>query len=198
MEFLIISSNKLKIMLDKAEMQKFGLDKEDLNYSLPEVRSSFWNILDIAAKECGFSTKGEKILIQFYPSKSGGEIFITKLGLLSKSAERSISSSQRVTMLSSEMKIYKFEDLASIVTAVHINLSKLPEKIKAYSADSGEYYLIFEERSLGSLSLMSEFGTEIPSELDSYIAERTMEIENPYQTFERLYKADSIDIKKEE
>ena len=188
MEFLIINSNKLKIMLDKAEMQSFGLDKEELDYSDPEVRSSFWNILDIAAKKCGFQVKGEKILIQFYPAKSGGEIFITKLGLLSKSAERTISSSGRVTMLSSEVKIYKFEDLTSIVTAVHIGKESLPEKIKVYSGELGEYYLIFEERNGKALSVMSEFATEIPRELEAYVTERTTRIEKPYESFERLYQ----------
>ncbi len=188
MEFLIVSPNKLKIMLDKSEMRKFRLDNEELDYSQPEVRSSFWKILDIAAAECGFECKGEKILIQFYPSKSGGEIFITKLGILSKNAERSLGSSQRVAMLTSEIKIYKFEDLSSIVTAVHINIDALPEKIKAYSGIDGNFYLIFEERNTSSLVSMSEFAKEVPRELEFYIAERASLIENPYETFEKLYQ----------
>jgi len=187
LEFLIISNSKLKIMLDKSEMRKFGLDKDDIDYSDSGVRDAFWKILDIASCECGFQAKGEKILIQFYPSKSGGEIFITKLGLLSKSAERSLSSSPRVAMLSSDVRIYRFDDLASIVTAVHISKNALPEKIKAYSGERGEYYLVFEERG-SALSLMSEFATEIPRELEAYISERTTEIENPYESFEMIYK----------
>ena len=114
MEFLIINENKLKIMLDKTELLKFGLDKEELNYNEPEVRNSFWDILDIAEAKCGFHCKGEKILIQFYPAKFGGEIFITKLGLISKSAERSLVDSPRVAMLASEIKIYKFDDIHSL------------------------------------------------------------------------------------
>ncbi len=188
MDFLIISSSKLKIMLNKSEMQEFGLDKEELDYSRSDVRCAFWKILDIAAAECGFQCKGEKILIQFYPAKSGGEIFITKLGILSKSAERSLADSPRVAMLTSEVKIYKFDDLSSIARAVHINQKSLPEKIRAYTGDDGEYYLIFEERNEKALVSILEFASRIPSELEAYIAERTKMIENPYVTFEKIYR----------
>ena len=187
LEFLIVNSNKLKIMLDKTELAKYGLDKEELDYSEPEVRNSFWDILDIAEQKCGFHCKGEKILIQFYPSKSGGEIFITKLGLLSKSAERSLVESERVAMLSSEMKIYKFEGIDSIAMALHINRKFMPEKIRVYLNDTGEYYLIFDERNSGAVASMSEFASKIPSEIESYIIERTEEVEKPYETFEKYY-----------
>jgi negative regulator of genetic competence, sporulation and motility len=175
-------------MLDKSEMKKFGLDKEDLDYNEPEVRNSFWKILDIAASECGFKCKGEKILIQFYPAKSGGEIFITKLGLLSKNAENSLAASQRVAMLSSELKIYKFDDLYSIATAVHINGKSLPEKIRAYTGEGGEYYLIFEERNEKAHVSILEFATKVPNQLEAYIPERTSVIENPYMTLEKAYQ----------
>lgn len=183
LEFLVISENKLKIMLDKAELEKFGLDKAEVDYSDPEVRASFWNILDIAGEKCGFCCKGEKILIQFYPARSGGEIFITKLGLLSKSAERSLAASPRVAMLSSKVKIYKFEDFSSINAALRITKNLLPEKIRVFSGDAGEYYLIFEERCSSPLSVLSEFAQEIPKELEFYISERTRLIDAPYQTF---------------
>lgn len=187
MEFLIVSDTKLKIMLGREEMKEFGLDKEELDYSDPEVRANFWRILDIASEECGFKTNGEKVLMQFYPSRSGGEIFITKLGMLSKSAEHTISSSGRVAMLSSETKIYKFDDLSSIVTAVHINLSALSEGLRAYLADNGSYYLIFELRNSKTLYAMSEFASEVPSELEAYIHERARIIDDPLNTFEKLY-----------
>lgn len=198
MEFLVISSTKLKIMLDKAEMKKYGFDCEELDYSQKEVRNSFWKILDIAAAECGFLCKDEKILIQFYPSKAGGEIFITKLGLLSKSAERTLASSGRVTMLTSEVKIYKFDSLSEIVNATYLNRSSLPDKVRAYSGDRGEYYLIFEERCGTVLASMSEFASEVPRELEAYIVERARKIQNPIENFEKLYTVGYQNAKKEE
>lgn len=177
----MIGGGKLKIMLDKAEVEKFKLDKEELDYSDPEVRNSFWNILDIAEEECGFLCKGEKILIQFYPARDGAEIFITKLGILSKSAERSLSASSRVAMLSSDVKIYKFDDLSSIKRALKITQSFLPERIKVFFGEGGEYYLVFEERLGFSIPVMAEFGTELPKELEGYIGERANLITDPYK-----------------
>ena len=187
MEFLIINSSKLKIMLDKAELETFGLDKEELDYSDPDVRNSFWNILEKAKEKCGFRCNGEKILIQFYPSKNGGEIFITKLGVLSKSAERSLADSPQVAMLASEVKIYKFDDIDAISMALHINRKYMPEKIRVFLNDTGEYYLIFNERNSGAAIVMTEFAVKVPSEIESYIIERTEEVEEPYKTFEKYY-----------
>lgn len=183
MEFLIISSNKLKIMLDKHEMIEYGLDKEELDYSHPEVRNSFWKILDTAANKCGFQCKGEKILIQFYPAKQGAEIFITKLGILSKSAERSLSESSRVAMLSSKVRIYKFDDSSSISSALRATQNMLPEEIKVFEAENGEFYLVYEERCESTVPIMSEFGCEIPKELEAYIGERGVLISEPYKSF---------------
>ncbi len=187
MEFLVVSANKLKIMLDKSEIEKFGLDKEEIDYSEPELRNSFWNILDIAEQQCGFHCKGEKILIQFYPAKFGGEMFITKLGLLSKSAERSLADSPRVAMLTSKVKIYKFDDLWSIAMALHINRKYMPDKIRVFSRETGEYYLIFDERNSGAIVSMSEFASKIPCDVENYIIERTQEVENPYEVLEKYY-----------
>ena len=177
LEFLIISENKLKIMLDKKEIQRFGLDCEELDYTNPNVRNSFWNILDIAEKECGFHAKGEKILIQFYPAKSGGEIFITKLGILSKSAERSLSESPRVAMLSSKIKIYRFDGLSALKGALAVSKGVMSENMRVFLGEGDEYYLIFEDRSENSVSAISEFGSELPRELESYIIERTELVE---------------------
>lgn len=190
MDFLKISSTKLKIMLDDGEMKKYGLDKAELDYSDPELRAHFWQILDEASTKCGFKTRGEKILIQFYPAKSGGEIFITKLGPLSKSAERSLSSSERVAMLSSEIKLYRFDDIQSISSAIHIAKESISDDAKVYFADNGSFYLMTEERGgSGAHNALSEFSEEIPLEMAEYIKERSRKVEEPIATFEKLYNS---------
>lgn len=189
MDFLLVSETKLKIMLNSEEMRKYKLDSSELDYADPEIRGSFWRILDIANEKCGFNAKGEKLLIQFYPSKTGGEIFITKLGALSKSAERSISGSGRVAMLTSETKIYKFDSLTSLVAAVHTSIELLPENTKAYVSESGEYYLIFEERNTKGIGILSEYAREVPKNLEFYIEEHSELIENSVSTLNKLYYA---------
>ena len=90
-------------------------------------------------------------------------------------------------MLASQVKIYKFDDAWSIAMALHTNKKYMPEKIRAFSKDTGEYYLIFDERNSDKNLSMSEFASQIPSEIESYIIERTSEVESPYETFEKLY-----------
>lgn len=172
MEFLVVSENKLKIMLTKAEMKKYGLDYPELDYADKEVRTAFWQILDEAKAKCGFDTKGEKVLIQFYPAHSSAEIFITKLGVLSKSAERSIIGSDRIAMLSSEIRIYRFTCLSALIEALQRNSDVLSEEAEAYLSENGNFYLIGEERNLRSSSF-SEYGDEVPRGLEAYIKERS-------------------------
>ena len=76
MEFLVVSKSKLKIMMSRDDMKKYGIDGEDIDYDNPKIRRSFWKILDEAKERCGFEASGDKVLIQYYPSKDGGEIFV--------------------------------------------------------------------------------------------------------------------------
>ena len=81
MELLLISQNKLKIMMTSQDMENY-----ELNISGPvredfRSRRAFRNILAEAKQRTGFDALGEKIYIQLYPSKCGGcEMFVTKLG----------------------------------------------------------------------------------------------------------------------
>lgn len=180
MDFLIVSANKLKVVLSFDELREYGIAEPELDYSAPSVRASFWRILDEAKAHCAFSVSGEKILIQLYPSSSGGELFITKLGALSKSAERTISSSGRVAMLTSELKLYKFKDVATAAAAVRAVSHLLPVKTEALATELGEVCLIFEARSAVGLSVLSEFGSELPASIEHYVRERTAPIPLPH------------------
>ena len=106
MEFLVISENKMKIMLSAEEVRSYGIESERSDYRDPKIRRAFWKILDRARDECGFKVTGDKLLIQYYPSKCGAEIFVTKLGKISLGVERSIATTDSVTMLSSKNMIW--------------------------------------------------------------------------------------------
>ena len=186
MEFLRVSDGKLKIMLNTLEMQKYGLDAPELDYSDKSVRSAFWKILDEAKIKADFDTGAEKLLIQFYPASFGGEIFVTKLGALSKSAERSIGESDRIAMLTEEKKIYMFDSLSDLARAVCVNFDVLSGGTEAYLSEDGNFYLLTEERNLRPASSFTEFGTELPKSLASYIKERARSIENPIENLMAL------------
>ena len=83
MELILISSSKLKIMLSDADMEKYDLTAETVDYDNTATRRAFWSILDDAKNETGFDAASDRLFIQMYPSKDGGcEMFVTKLGTL--------------------------------------------------------------------------------------------------------------------
>lgn len=178
MEFLVISENKMKIMLTAEEVKRYGIESDASDYSDPEVRRAFWRILDRSSEECGFKFAGNKLLIQYYPSNSGAEIFVTRLGRISLAAERTISGAESVAMLSSKRMIYRFERLEDLRWVCR-ELSCRGEDItsEAYLSEDGCYYLLFEERcevgGLSPFSVVSEFAEEIPCNMEIYIKEHS-------------------------
>ncbi len=84
MELIVISDNKLKIMLSGEDLKQYSLDCSMLNYENTETRKAFWSILDEAKHRTGFDAASEKVFVQVYPSRSGGcEMYVTKLGMFS-------------------------------------------------------------------------------------------------------------------
>ena len=181
MDFLAVSDSKLKIMMSREEMKRYAIDGEDIDYDNPKVRRSFWKILDEAKQVCGFDVGGDKVLIQFYPAKDGCEIFVTKLGIVSASTERTISKSSRVAMLCSRRSAYKFHSFSAMREALKIIEREEKESSAAVLFDdNGAYYLIAEEKRLGRSSEISpvfEYGREVPDNLIPYISEHATELD---------------------
>ena len=177
-EYLIINDNKLKIMMTGEDMTSYGIDPENSDYENPQVRRAFWRILDAARVECGFKVSGDKLLIQFYPSSGGGEIFVTKLGKIASGAERTISKSSNVAMLSSRNVIYRFSGLSALLTvARELSSSERDVPSDVYFCEDGCYYLLMEERSAAGVfsqfARIGEFASELPSNLEPYIREHS-------------------------
>ena len=181
MDFLVVSDSKLKIMMSREDMKKYEIDGDNIDYDNPKIRRSFWKILDAARDVCGFEVSGDKVLIQFYPAKDGSEIFVTKLGLISAGAERTIAKSSKVAMLSVKRTVYKFSSFSSLVLAARVMKIDECERVpKVYYDEQDSYYIIAEERiSSGKgreLSRVLEFGRELPANLAPYISEHSTEI----------------------
>ncbi len=189
MEVLKISDSKLKLMLTKEDMRDFGLVSEHVDYNDSAVRRSFFKILDSVKDSHGFDAEGDKLLIQYYPSRDGGcELFVTKLGILPLEAERAISRSERVTLLRARRAIYKFESSDALLDAVRLISDSSVKTSDLYRADDGGYYLDLVERGAGRGGSISEyvklleFSKSIPHTLFPYITEHC----------ERLTEGDAI------
>ncbi len=181
MEFLVVNSNKLKIMMNKDDMLRYGIDPNDADYDNNKTRSAFWRVLDTACAECGFSVNGDKLLIQFYPSGDGSELFVTKLGRIGSAAERSIARSQNVAMLTSRNAVYRFLGIEELIKLSR-TLSEEAKGAKSnlYFSDDGAFYLTVEERgaygALGELERIGEFGASLPYTIEPYIIEHSNKI----------------------
>lgn len=80
MELIVISENKLKIMLTEPDMHKYELFPEKGDPSNLHTREVLRRIFEDAHSSVGFDAAGERLFVQMYTSKNGGcEIFVTKL-----------------------------------------------------------------------------------------------------------------------
>lgn len=83
MEWIRISSNKLKIMLSAEDARHYALDCATADYTDVVTRAAFREILTDVEDETGFDANEDKIYIQMFPSREGGcELFVTRIGLL--------------------------------------------------------------------------------------------------------------------
>ena len=176
MDILVISESKLKIMLEKEDMKRYGLFGSELNYDDPPTRKKLLSILDKAKEECGFDTGSEKLLVQLYPSKDGGsEMFVTKLGPLPASAEQSLKRSRGVGVFLRGTQIYFTKHFSSLVSIARAIGADTVERSRVYYEEEQGYYLFLEERggggALSPLLPVLEFADPIPGSMRSYIEE---------------------------
>lgn len=81
MELILVNDSKIKIMLTASDMNRFEISPDILEKNDDQIRSAFRDILNEARDRTGFDTAGDRLYIQYYPSKEGGcELFVTKLG----------------------------------------------------------------------------------------------------------------------
>ncbi len=175
LEYLVINESKLKIIMTPEDAERYELKAQGADYDNPNTRKLFWRILDDAKDAVGFDPKGDKILIQFYPSRDGGcEIFVTKLGALSPSAAKLVTESENVTMLSRARTLYQFENINDLYSAARIIAKTSSPKSEAYCAENGICFLSVEEHGGGESSeypCINEFAVKSPPEMLYYIRE---------------------------
>ena len=169
--------------MNKRELKRYSLDAPEEEYNSRRMRTALWRVLDVAYRECGFSTSGERMLVQIYCSDCGCEIFVTKLGRLGATAERNIARSGSVTMLSSKSSLYRFPDVSTLLSALkHLSIDSRDECSLVYLTDDA-CFLLAEERTgampLGDLSVLSEFGAEVPLTLTTHLTEHATSVPAP-------------------
>ena len=174
MEFLVISESKLKIILTKEDADRINFTTATADYDTPESRRAFRRILDEANEKVDFSSKGDKILIQFYPSRDGGcEIFVTKLALPKETAKL-VSKSENITMLERARTLYCFPDTDALRRFARAAVKRLSPISDAYLSESGACFLDVEENSRKDADeylYIREFATKCRDDFRYYVRE---------------------------
>ena len=169
MELILINNSKLKIMLTSEDMIKYDLDCNSASYDNTETRRAFWSILDEAKHQTGFDAASDRVLVQLYPSKSGGcEMYITKVGLLYTSNN---SSDNQSFFLSTVKENSATKNIAFVFERIHLMIAACKLAIHsghiedscAWIDENGLCYLFTQQTTTLNLTyfmgIMSEFGT---------------------------------------
>ena len=176
MEFLIISSTKMKVKLSEDEVKRYSLSDIESERVETGMRKGLWQLIDIAKERHGFSCSGEKLLVQFYKSDLGGELFITKLLRQTGKSEKLLDGASNITLLFERRSIYKFTDADSLIRSLIACNDDIPDTARLYFSDEGCYYLIFTTRPDGAtdVNLFSEYGEPVSEALMPSILEHSV------------------------
>jgi len=168
MELILINNSKLKIMLTSEDMAKFDLDCNSASYDNTETRRAFWSILDEAKHRTGFDAASDRVLVQLYPSKSGGcEMYITKVGLLCTENDNCDNQAFFISpsneSATSKNLAFIFKGIGLMIAACRLVIhSEYIEDSSAWIDENGLCYLFThtskKTNSSYFMGIMSEFG----------------------------------------
>ncbi len=183
MEYILIDSDKLKIILEQKDLDMFCITAEALDYSSPPAKKVFEELLGLAKSELGFDTAGKKLLLELYPSRDGGcELFLTKLPDGSEGCfEDTEDDMPKKKNLLCAYSFERLDDLLSL--AKQLNNRDIVKKSSAWRDLEGRWYILLECSfelplpehelfSLSCISFLSEYGTnEAYRQLHPYLSE---------------------------
>lgn len=183
MEMILISDNKLKIILSSEELESFDLTVDILDYGNTETKRMLWDLLSKAKHSIGFNPDGYRVFVQLYPSRDGScELFVTKIVSSDKSI-CDIFSSEREEYEDAELCDQEYsipeDTLAQKNTVVFAmeSLNVLNDACRrisntSFSGDSsvyifnGTFYLLlfvdtpYINYPIDEISFLGEYGTQ--------------------------------------
>ena len=179
MEFLKIGKNKLKISLTEEDLRHFKMEKISPDEDLAPYKSAIFSIIDLAEEQGLFSADGEKLLLQFYPIKDGGELFVTKLSIMTEAQKSVICRAGNLTVTERVENAYLFENMrdARALARSISSRKEPPEKSAIYLAEDGSVMLELEEKKSPphqcEFPEISEFATKISKDTYLYLREHS-------------------------
>lgn len=169
MELIMITDEKLKIILTNDDMTEMNISPKELDYSKVSTKHILWNLLDKAQKETGFNADKSKLYVQVFPSRDGGcEMFVTKYSDNEKTdIEMPLKTKLTEDVGCDKFIVLTFDDLLKLCNRMITEKLKLNTSL--YYDSSGTYILLIKNsRHLPSYFHATENYCRIPEYLSEY------------------------------
>ena len=81
MKFEILKPNKIKVIVEQDDLEKWGVTADDMAKNTPEIREIFFEMLRIAEQETGFSCNNSRLVVEAAIRSDSNELtlFVTKV-----------------------------------------------------------------------------------------------------------------------
>ena len=80
MKVKLLSSDTVKIYLDKSDMEKYDITFCSLDYKNDKTKKVFWEVINQAKDETGFNPEGSRLLVEAFPGDNGGtNLYVTRM-----------------------------------------------------------------------------------------------------------------------
>ncbi len=81
MKFEILKHNKIKVIVESEDLEKWGVTADDMAKNSPETRDIFFEMLRRAEKETGFSCNNARLVVEAAIRSDSNELtlFVTKV-----------------------------------------------------------------------------------------------------------------------
>jgi len=174
-----ISDNKIKIVIEAADIRVWNVDLKNFTDNTPEAQNMFWHVLKQAERDVHFCVGKAQLMVETVPSADNGFIMlISKLENEAEFTEALIKAGKRIRQVEFKVKrrskpflrIFRFEDFDALCDGVkeihefYVGESRL---IKYH----GAFYLEFNPSD--------DFGL---FEIDNILSEFAQKIKNPVVT----------------
>ena len=150
MEWIRISENKIKVMLNEADALHYALTPACDEGTGKLSKEAFRAILSDVRAAANFEAAADKVYVQLYPSRAGGfELFITRMGV-----ETRTDAPHRDTYKKSGTRTLAlcFPTLLCLIAVCKRMLDRgFHGKSTAYKDEEGRYWLILQEQGAPAL-----------------------------------------------
>ena len=157
MEWIRISSHKLKIMLSAEDARRYELNCKVGDTADSATQKALRDILTDLRDKANFDAAENKIYVQMFPSKEGGcELFITKTGTPSQPAIGQTGKSFPVSPQRPRRAAFRFESSATLIALCRRLCAHYEGESEVWLDESGGWWLLLSAAP-HSLSLGREF-----------------------------------------